>query len=82
MSQILFQDKNFLQLDAVNILISLVASTPTLTYPKINSKLNFGEQDAHVIHLCTVLHLVQVWNIKYISSQKQNSKEVYMFLDI
>jgi hypothetical protein len=43
-----------------------------LTYPKINSKLNFGEQDAHVIHLCTVLHLVQVWNIKYISSQKQN----------
>ena len=54
------QDKNFLELDAFGVLVALTASVPTLTYPRASSKPNFGEVDAHVVHLCTVLHLVQV----------------------
>lgn len=54
------QDKNFLEIDAVSFLIGLVTSYPSLMFPKSSMKMNFGENDLNVLHLCVVLHLVQI----------------------
>ena len=64
----IFQGNNFLQFDALNVLIVLIASYPGLTYPHVAARPNIGEMDTHILHLCTVLHLLQVEKFSIVSS--------------